>query len=192
MALASIYSSNCNYNHYHLQFDVAAGKTKFRAAVNLLLQRNGIALRMTNEGLMKRILDDPAGESIRRAVFQTGDTRLNQFLEEARAKLIDPSPRVRQEALERAWDAWERVKTMKDKDKKRGAKILLDACATERMMRKVLEEEAKALTWLGNNLRIRHSETSKPEVADAEHVDYLFRRMFSMLLLILRKNSMLA
>jgi hypothetical protein len=52
-----------------------------------------------------------------------------------------------------------RLKTIRDSDKKRGIAALLDACASEPTMRKVLEEEAKALTALGNGLRIRHFET---------------------------------
>jgi len=59
-------------------------------------------------------------------------------------------------------------------------------------MQSALEEEAKALTAIGNSFRIRHSETSKPEIVDAEHVDFVFQRMFAMLLLLLRKNGMLA
>ncbi|MDP1663011.1 MAG: hypothetical protein Q8L55_13930 [Phycisphaerales bacterium] len=192
ISLASRRSHHNFFNHDHLNFDVAAGQKKFRADVGLLLQRNGIALRMTDKGLMERILDDPTGEAVRRAVFQSGDSALDQLLGEARMKFMDPPPRVRQEALEKAWDAWERLKTVKDVDKKRGATILLDACATEPSMRLALEDEARTLTSLGNNFRIRHSETDKPEVADPEHVDYLFQRMFSMLLVILRKNGMLA
>jgi len=192
VALASRFDYHAHYKHDHFRFDVIAGQKDFCKDVNLLLQRNGIALRMTEHGRMERILDDPTGESIRRAVFQTDNPYLDQLLEEARAKFINPSPRIRQEALERVWDAWERVKTVKDADKKQGATMLLDACAAEPVMREALEDEAKALTSLGNKLRIRHFETNKPEVADPEHVDYLFRRMFSMLLLILRKNGMLA
>jgi len=192
IALASSSSYHGYYKHDHFQFDVASGQQKFRADVNLLLQRNGIALRMTDEGLMERILDDPTGEALRRAVFQTGDASLNQLLDEARAKFKSPDPRIRQEALERAWDAWERLKTVKDQDKKRGSTILLDACSTEPLMRATLEEEAMALTKIGNNFRIRHSETNKPEIVDVEHVDFVFQRMFAILLLILRKNGMLA
>lgn len=192
MALASSSSYHSYYKHDHLQFDVDAGQEKFRADVNRLLQRNAIALRMTDEGLMERILDDPTGEAVRRAVFQTNDASLDQLLEEARAKFMSPDPRIRQEALERAWDAWERIKTVKDQDKKRGSILLLDACSTEPSMRAAIEEEAKALTGIGNNFRIRHSETNKPEIVDTEHVDFVFQRMFAMLLLILRKNGMLA
>jgi len=192
VALASSYSYHSYYKHDHFQFDVAAGQAKFRSDVNLLLQRNGVALSMTDEGLMERILDDPTGESVRRAVFQTGDPGLDQLLEEARAKFMSPDPRIRQEALERAWDAWERLKTVKDADKKRGSTLLLDACASEPLMPSALEEEAKALTAIGNSFRIRHSKTNKPEIVDAEHVDFVFQRMFAMLLLTLRKNGMLA
>ncbi|MBL8760092.1 MAG: hypothetical protein JNL50_02205 [Phycisphaerae bacterium] len=192
MALASISSHHGFYKHDHFRFDVAAGQEEFRADVNLLLQRNGIALRMTDEGLMQRILDDPTGEAVRRAVFQTCDDVLDRLLGEARTKFMSPDPCIRQEALERAWDAWERLKTVKDQDKKRGSTLLLDACSAEPRMRAVLEAEAKALTEIGNDFRIRHSETSKPEIVDAEHVDFVFQRMFAMLLLILRKNGMLA
>lgn len=192
MALASSADYHSYYKHHHLRFDVAAGQEKFRADVNLLLQRNGIALQMTDEGIMERIHDDPTGEAVYRAVFQTGDPVLNQLLEEARAKFIKPDPRIRQEALERAWDAWERLKTVRDPDKKRGSTLLLDACSAEPLMRRVFDEEANALTRIGNNFRIRHSETTKPEIVDAEHIDYVFQRIFAMLLLILRKNGMLA
>ncbi|MDO8631331.1 MAG: hypothetical protein Q7R41_12640 [Phycisphaerales bacterium] len=192
IALASAHSHHGFYGHDHLKFDIAGGRAKFRGEVNFLLQRNGITLHMSDDGLMERILDDPTGESVRRALFQTGDSSLDQLLEEARTKFKSPSPRIRQEALERTWDAWERLKTVKDADKKRGSALLLDACTSEPLMRSALEEEAKALTAIGNGFRIRHSETNKPEIVDAEHVDFVFQRMFAMLLLILRKNGMLA
>ncbi|MCI0364111.1 MAG: hypothetical protein L0219_09540 [Phycisphaerales bacterium] len=192
VAEASARSHHSFFGHDHLRFDIAAGQSSFRAEVNLLLQRNGVALRFTDDGLMQRILDDPTGEAILRAVFRTGDDGLDQLLEEARTKFMSPTPRIRQEALERAWDAWERLKSVRDSDKKRGITVLLDACVSEPTMRKALEEEAKTLTALGNGLRIRHFETDKPEVNDPVQVDYLGQRMFSMLLLILRKNGLLA
>lgn len=192
IALASSFDHHSYFKHDHFQFEVAAGQMKFRTDVNFLLQRNGIALRMTDAGRMERILDDPTGKAVRLAVFQTGDTNLNRLLDEARTKFKSTTPRTRQEALERAWDAWERLKTVKDPDKKRGMKLLLDACSSEQRMRDELEKEAKTLTEIGNNFHIRHSETSQPEIDDAALVDYLFQRIFAMLLLVLRKNDMLA
>lgn len=178
------------FDHDHLEFDVPAGQSAFREQVNLILRRNAIALRFADDGRMERILDDPTGRAIRRAVFRTGDVRLDQLLEEARTKFLDPSPQTHQEALERIWDAWERLKTVRNTDKKLGTVAILDVCATG-AFRKVLEEEATAITALGNHLQIRHFETNKPEIVDPDYADYLFQRMFALVLLILRRNNML-
>ena len=52
--------------------------------------------------------------------------------------------------------------------------------------REALEEEARALTDIGNDLTIRHSETDREQLAKSEHVDYLFYRLYSLIHLILR------
>ena len=191
IAKAIVVSGHAFYGHNHLRFDVAEGQAEFRAEVNLILQRNGIALHLEDEGQMRRLLDDPVGDAILRARFQTGDETLDLLLEEARIKFLRPDPRVRQEALERLWDGWERLKTVKDADKRQGATMLLDACAAEPALRNVLNDEARALTDLGNQFHIRHSETAQTEITDQDHVDYVFLRLFAFLLLILRKNDML-
>lgn len=179
------------FGHDHLRFDQAAGKAEFRAEVNLILQRNRIAFSLEDNGHVRRLLGDPAGTAVIRAQIQTGDELLDTLLTEAREKILSPDSRVRQEALERAWDAWERLKTMHDPDKRRGAKQLLDACASDGELRAVLESEATALTRIGNSLQIRHSETTQTAVTDAAHIDYLFQRLFALLLLALRKNDLM-
>ena len=42
-----------------------------------------------------------------------------------------------------------------------------------------LNRRARELTWIGNNLQIRHSETSQERLAKGEHVDYLFHRLLA-------------
>ena len=108
-----------------------------------------------------------------------------------RAKFLSPHLRIRKEALERAWDAWERLKTVKDADKKQGTRALLDVCSSEPKMREILEAEARLLTDFGNRFHIRHSETNQSSITDEAHVDYAFPRNFAMLLLVLRKHDML-
>jgi hypothetical protein len=34
---------------------------------------------------------------------------------------------------------------------------------------------------MGNNFRIRHTETTKTEISEESHVDYLFERMLSLI-----------
>lgn len=131
VAQASPEAHHSFYRHDHLCFDVPAGQASFRNEVNLILQRQGIALELCDDGRVRRLMEDPTGLAVVRARFRTGDGGLDCLLEEARQKFMSPAPRVRQEALERAWDAWERLKTVKDSDKRRGVRALLDACTTD-------------------------------------------------------------
>lgn len=52
-------------------------------------------------------------------------------------------------------------------------------------MRAALGEEAKALTMLGNSLRIRHSEVTQEMIDRSDQLDWLFVRMFSFVRLLL-------
>lgn len=93
--------------------------------------------------------------------------------------------RIPSEALEKLWDAWERLKTIEPGNKKESVNTLLTKCATEPQFREVLENEAKELTWIGNNLGIRHSETTQESLERGEHVDYLFHRLFALINMII-------
>ncbi|MCY3957785.1 MAG: hypothetical protein OXG65_05780 [Chloroflexi bacterium] len=176
------------YEHYHfLQFDVKDGQERFRENVNSILNRNRLAFTMTSDGKMKRLLPIEFSSVLRRSAFVTGDSELDNMIETARRKFLQPDEGERREAVEKLWDAWERVKTVQHSDKRIGAKMILDtaanSCVSE--FRQLLEAEALTLTNAGNKFRIRHSETSQEQLQSPEHVDYLFLRMFSLLNLIL-------
>ncbi|MXZ91669.1 MAG: hypothetical protein F4W95_09290 [Chloroflexi bacterium] len=93
--------------------------------------------------------------------------------------------------MEKLWDAWERLKTIEDVDKKKGVKVLLDKAAgsSQSKFRDLIEKEAIALTGAGNGLSIRHSETTQERLESSEQVDYLFLRMFSLIHLILHTTG---
>ncbi|MCP5286422.1 MAG: hypothetical protein H6933_16170 [Burkholderiaceae bacterium] len=177
------------FSHHHLSFDQTAGQDDFRATVNRMFARNGVAYEMVSTGRIVRVLPPVLGEELRRTAFDSGDRTLDNMLEECRTKFSDRNPLVRREALERLWDAWERLKSMADpNDKKRSVKIILDAMAGEPALRARLEAEAQELTSIGNSHLIRHSEVSQVPVIDADQVDYLFHRLFAMIKLMLKKK----
>lgn len=94
------------------------------------------------------------------------------MLEAARHKFLQRDLAVRREALEKLWDAWERLKTVEPaKDKKASVKALLDRVSTEAAFRERLENEAAQLTEIGNKFMIRHTETDKIPVVDSAQVD---------------------
>lgn len=178
------------FKHYHLAFDRAAGQLEFRHRINRLFARNGLAYELGTDGKVIRLAPAVLRESLQAAVFQTGDATLDDMLESARLKFLNPAPKVRREALEKLWDAWERIKTIESgSDKKAQVKTLLDKAAAEPNFRALLETEAIALTAVGNNFLIRHSETNRTQIGDDAHVDYLFHRLFSLIAMLLRTRA---
>lgn len=177
------------FSHHHLTFDQEAGQEEFRVIVNRIFARNGVAFEMLPNGRIERVLPPVLGEELKRTLFNTGDRTLDNMLDECRAKFSDRNPLVRREALERLWDAWERLKSLSDpSDKKRSVKIILDAVTSVPSLRERLETEASELNSIGNSHLIRHSEINQVPVIDVDQVDYLFHRLFAMIQLMLRKK----
>ena len=178
------------FSHHHLTFDQQSGQEEFRATVNRIFSRNGVAFEMLSTGRIVRVLPPVLGEDLKRTIFRTGDRTLDNMLDECRAKFSDRNPLVRREALERLWDGWERLKSLADPgDKKRSIKIILDVTASEPSLRARLEGEATELNSIGNSHLIRHSEVNQVPVIDVDQVDYLFHRLFAMIQLVLRKKG---
>ncbi len=138
------------FNHHHLTFDRQSGQEQFRATVNRIFLRNGVAFEMLSTGRIVRVLPPVLGEDLKRTIVRTGDRTLDNMLDECRAKFSDRNPLVRREVLERLWDGWERLKSLADRsDKKMAIKIIPDATASELSLRARLEEEATELTSIG-------------------------------------------
>jgi hypothetical protein len=177
------------FGHQHLTFDRTSGQVEFRAAVDRIFARNQLAYELKDNGQITRLATPVLHEALTAPAFRTGDASLDGLLESARGKFLDPDANVRREAIEKLWDAWERVKTVEaGPDKRSSVKALLDRTADEPTFREVLEQEARTLTDIGNRFQIRHSETSQVPLRRNNHVDYLFHRLFALIWLVLRER----
>jgi hypothetical protein len=177
------------FSHDHLSYDQEKGRTRFEEDINRFFERNGLAFEFKH-GEVTRMAPTGLQEALATTVFETGDKPLDRLLETAREKFLNRSLDVRKEGLEKLWDAWERLKTVEPgRDKKAQATALLDKATKERNYRKLLEDEAMALTAIGNNFMIRHTETTKTEIKGSARVDYLFHRMFAMIRLLLKSSE---
>ncbi len=183
-------SHHSYFDHHHLTFDRAAGQAQYRERINRLFARNGLAYQLGDEGKIIRLAPVVLREQLQAAVFQTGDATLDAMLASARTKFLNPHSEVRREALEKLWDAWERIKTIEPgKDKKAQAAAILDKAASEPNFRALIEREALGLTKVGNDFLIRHSETSKTAIQSDAHVDYLFHRLFALIWMLVNIRS---
>lgn len=176
------------FGHSHLSWHREAGLAGFVTDVIRLFARNGTTYELTGDGQARRLLPQPLNEALSLTKFDTGDAETDQLLETARRRIILPKSEDRQDAVEKLWDAFERLKTLESGSDKwiRAEKLLDRVAAPETKFRKVLGEEAAAVTKIGNEFRIRHSEVTQESLTSLEQVDYLFFRLFALICLVLK------
>ena len=143
---------------------------------------------------IKRLAEDralpPALTDLIRGLPASGDQTFDSMVQTAVESFRDPAPAARALAIEKLWDAWERLKTLDEgSDKKASVRLLLDRAATEPTFRTLLETEASALTAIGNSFHIRHFETNKISMDRPEQLDYLFHRMLALINLLLVSSA---
>jgi hypothetical protein len=137
--------------------------------------------RLTENRIVPPVLFDAMG-----TLPTSGDAVLDQLIKDAITKFKDSAPASRKEGLERLWDAWERIKSLEVEGNKRlSVSALLDRAAPTEPFRNLLEQEARALTEIGNTFHIRHFEANRSPIEQDSHIDYLFHRLFALLHLVI-------
>jgi hypothetical protein len=173
------------FQHHHLSFDKQEGQKEFRDQVNRLFQRNGIAFELQENGQITRLCPPVLRDKLNHSIFKTNDEILDSLLETARRKYLNPDFNVRKESLEKLWDAWQRIKTLDDPNPTKSIPIRLEKVSVQEEMREVLDLDGRALTKIGNDFMIRHTEVGKIPITSSSQVDYLFNRLFGLIYIFL-------
>ena len=86
-------------------------------------------------------------------------------------------------AVEKIWDAFERMKTYHfTLDKKKSAeKIINDISYGNEHIKKMFDNEFKVLTDTGNSYRIRHHEINKIDIIKELHYKYFYKRCLALI-----------
>ena len=175
------------FKHYHLDFKNSQKlKDEFRIKINQIFERNGIVFDLNENGKINRLISK-IFEPLINKIYKTNDIRLNKLVKLSQEKFILPKIKDRIYALEKIWDAFERMKTYYiEKNKKQSIDELIQLVSNANTNFEVLlSEECKSLTNIGNYYQIRHFETNKIEITDNKHIDYLYYRMISLIHLFL-------
>jgi hypothetical protein len=90
-------------------------------------------------------------------------------------------------AVEKIWDAFERMKTYYPTlDKKKSAeKIINDISYGNEHIKKMFDNEFKTLTDIGNSYRIRHHEIYKIDISKVLHYKYFYKRCLALISVII-------
>ena len=90
-------------------------------------------------------------------------------------------------AVEKIWDAFERVKTYYPTlDKKKSSeKIINDISYGNEYIKKMFDNEFKVLTDIGNSYRIRHHEINKIDISSELHYKYFYKKCLALISVII-------
>ena len=113
------------------------------------------------------------------------DDELTKLIKKARILYLNNETQL---AIEKIWDALERIKTVLNTDKKKGISYICNI-ADKVLDKDYINEEFKILTKIGNEYQIRHFETDKKELKDKDTMSYIFTRAFSLVIFSIKKIS---
>lgn len=108
----------------------------------------------------------------------TEDEELNKLIKDAKNRFFHPKDK--QIAVEKLWDAFERLKTYFNANKKNSVSKLVKV-TSRNFDEEIINQEFEKLTDIGNKFRIRHHETDKKKITEPKHLNYLFFRMLSLI-----------
>jgi len=153
----------------------------FTDEVNLLLQNRGIAYKLLGGKIEIVQMNIQTKEIIK-------ETGLKELIEQATLLFKSNNNSDKQIAVEKLWDAFERLKTYYTTlDKKKSAeKIINEISNGNDKYKELFNEEFCRLTTIGNSFRIRHHETDRIDIIDNNYYDYFFQRCFALVDLALK------
>ncbi|MFJ4010888.1 hypothetical protein [Streptomyces sp. NPDC090026] len=198
-------SHNWNFDHTHFSFrqhdssydtELTPGQDQLRHDIDLLFARNGIAYTVGDDMRVRRLGPTEARPLISEFSPATGDSQLDNKLKDAMARFLSREPADRRDALEKLWDAFERLKTLElgggSLKKSSASQLLTRAASGSEPFRALLEAEFKTLTGIGNDFTIRHHEHDKEDVPTDAASDYLLVRLTSVVSVVLRHTGRMA
>ena len=178
-----------NHHSYYRHDDLSFGSTnsiavRFVEEINEIFDKTGLLYCLTTDLEVERVEETAIlSDEIEADISAITEPGLKELLITAARKHKSPYPDDQKDAVEKIWDALERLKTYyTSMDKKASAtKIVSDIAGGQTEYIALFNAEFKALTDIGNNFRIRHHETNKIDITDIRHYDYFFNRCLSLI-----------
>ena len=175
------------FGHHHLTCQNSRNVcAQFRDEINDIFRKTGLLYELNTDLQVERIVENsPLTPVIETAIAAVKEAGARELLQEAILLHRSPYPADIRDAVEKLWDAYERLKTYYTtmNKAKSAEKILNDMAAGQAPYVTLFDTEFRALTKIGNDYRIRHHETDKVEITDVRYYDYFFNRCLSLIAL---------
>ena len=173
------------FQHYHFTLLKTCNIFEiFRTEINNIFEKTGLLFILTKDKIIERVVENSIlTNEVITTIKSVKEQGTKELLDNAISFFKQPNPESRKLAVEKIWDALERLKTFYTTlDKKTSAeKIVNDMSNGQIAFIKLFDNEFKYLTDIGNNYRIRHHETDKIDIIDIRYYDYFFNRCLSLI-----------
>lgn len=175
------------FNHYHITTKTTSViREQFKDEINASFEKTGLLYTLNMNGEVERIVENSViSADILNSVSTIKEQGTKELLQEALALYRSHDSNASRDAVEKLWDAFERLKTYyAQMDKKTSSKTIINDMADGSSdYISLFEEEFQKLTKIGNSFRIRHHETNKIDITDRRYYDYFFNRCLSLIAL---------
>lgn len=182
--------NNDQYRNFKIidTFDTSEVFCEFQNEINKIFSITGLLYTVTDEKIVERVTEfSIIDHNMEESISQIKEDGLKELLQDAIALHRTPHPSARQDAVEKLWDALERLKTYYGDDKKYSVRRIIDDISLENnYFKEMFDSEFRELTKLGNECRIRHHEKNKVKIKDIRHYDYLFNRGMALIALVIQ------
>lgn len=145
----------------------------FEARINNIFMLNHVGFELKNKRINSSeiaILDD---------IVKIDEMGINELIEVANSLYREHNYSL---AVEKIWDAFERMKTYYGKDKKVSANKIIDKLSNgDSVYKELFEEEFLELTRIGNAHCIRHHEKGKIPIENELQYKYFYLRCYALI-----------
>ena len=178
------------FKHYHYSFsstNIVA--QQFISEINSIFAKAGLLYVLTDKFEIERVEDQSVlSVEFEQRVDEIKEPGLKELLQAAIQKHKSHYPEDQKDAVDKIWDAFERMKSFyaTSKNEKRSSidKIIQEMSHEDEYYKKLFNDEMKLLTEdIGNACNIRHSEKYQHEIIDEKYYDYFFNRCLSFIAL---------
>ncbi len=184
----SRYHDHCGGSH-PTEYDVAQGRYEYTVQINGMLKRFHHPYKLQKGSIVlggSEVMD----ARVSSVELKTQDAHLLRLLGSALDNFYDRSGTKKLEGLRSLVDAFERLKTLEDEDKKTSVTKVIGKLSVVEEIRQHYEQHLRKLTELANKYTIRHHEAGKVVLDDESTIEYLFYSYDNLIRLILEKYEM--
>jgi len=183
---------NCEYCEYShpKEYDVSQGRYEYTITVNQMFSRFNHPFKL-NKGKIEHLTSEILDTRIFSTDINTNDSHLKRLIERALDNFYERTGKKKLDGLRNLVDAFERLKTLENSDKKKSIDIIMKKISYTSDIIPCFDSHFGKMTELANKYTIRHHEKDKITLEDESLIDFLFYSYYNLIRLILEKYKLL-